>query len=101
MRHDEVARELIGVLRGFQEDVSEDAGEITEDTQPIGDLAGFDSLAGIAATVQCLTHFGLADREDVQNLFVGEDAKGNPFARAVGQVAEHVVQLLSEKTQRR
>jgi len=85
------------LLREYQEGVSEADEEITEETQPRVDLAEFDSHADVMATGSFLVAFGLGHRYDIQCLFKDEDANGKPFARSVGQAADHIVALMSEE----
>lgn len=93
MNRKEIVDSLSEILIEFQEDVTNDVADIDEDTRPIGDLPGFDSLAGIDATVHCVERFGLNDSDEVQSLFVGEDAQGRPCALTVGQVADRIMEL--------
>ena len=93
MDRDEVIGVLAEILLEFQENVDDEVPEIDEHTRPIGDLEEFDSLTGVQVTGQCVKRFGLADSDDVQSLFVGEDDRGRPCALTVGQAADLVIEL--------
>lgn len=93
MDKNEVVGMLIKILKENQKDIGEDVGDIDEKTRPIGDLVKFDSLMSVAVTVTCCKIFGISEDKNIQSLFVGENDKGFPFARSVGQVADAVLTL--------
>ncbi len=93
MNRAEVVRAVVGILREFQEDVSEAVPEITERTRPIGDLAEFDSLTGVLVTVHCFDRLLAGGGDNIQSLFVGKNAKGRLCALTVGQVADRIMKL--------
>ena len=72
---------LIEVLTEIQTNSGLPVIEIDEDTRPIGDLPGFDSLTGIEATVE-LTH-RLGHQMTDENIFVS--AKGTRAAYSGGR----------------
>ena len=72
-----------------------DETPIVSETIPIGDLPGFDSLASVAVTCQCLDRFGLANHTEIMSIFIGKDGMGFSFALNVTQVANIIVELLA------
>lgn len=72
--------EVQAELSGRQVDV-----DVNEDTVPIGDLSGFDSLNGIELTTMLPTKLGWLG----QNLCVSEDGKR---ALTIGEMADRLLQ---------
>jgi len=68
MDKQQIQQVLIEVLTEIQTNSGQPAIEIDEDTCPISDLPGFDSLTGIEATVE-LTH-RLGHQMTYENIFV-------------------------------
>ena len=83
---------VIEVLTQIQELSGRDVPEITDQTQPIGDLPGFDSLSAEEATI------ALSDR-------LGHQIEGNPFfpegkgrPPKVSQIVRRLVRLLADES---
>ena len=81
---------VIQALRDAQEDVPDEAIEISEKTCPIGELKYFDSLTSVMVTVDCLSSLAYGDELDFPTLFI--DKKGN--ALTVGEVVDRILKLL-------
>jgi len=95
MSKEEIKTILIEELSTAQSEAGEDQTPITEDTVPIGDLQGFDSLTSVAVTCQCLDRFGLDKHTEITSIFIGKDNSGNSCALNVAQVANNIVELLA------
>lgn len=89
MEKEEIKRVLVEVLTEVQKNSGHPTVEIDDDTGPIGDLPGFDSLTGIEATVELGRRLG---REiNLENIFVNE--KGNRALR-VSEIAAQLFNIL-------
>lgn len=81
------------VLKAIQQMSGRQCLPIADDTKPIGDLDGFDSLCGIEATsmleneLKCTLGDGSA--------FVNESPSGKRRALTVAQSVERVAQMLA------
>jgi acyl carrier protein len=92
MDKQQIQQVLIEVLTEIQTNSGQPAVEIDEDTCPIGDLHGFDSLTGIEATVE-LAH-RLGHQMTDENIFVS--AKGTRALR-IREVADRLYGILNPK----
>jgi acyl carrier protein len=88
MDKQQIQQVLIEVLTEIQTNSGQPAIEIDEDTSPIGDLPGFDSLTGIEATVE-LTH-RLGHQIGQENIFVS--AQGTR-ALPIREIAERLYRI--------
>ncbi len=85
MTRDEIAQavlEAIGEWRGPQ---STSHLEIDDRTCPVGGVEGFDSIAGIAATIHLEQQLGLSDLRD--NVFLSPDGKG---AQSLSEIVDEL-----------
>lgn len=91
MTKEKAIQEIVAVLKFVQEMSGREVGEIDEKTSPIGDLAGFDSLCGVEASVY------LSEKLEIDipgtNAFVNE--KGTK-ALTVGEMAEAICQSVEK-----
>lgn len=85
MSKDEAIQTIIEILKEMERAISEEAN-ITAKTVPIGALKCFDSLASVAATIDCLVRFDL--ESDVQSLFIDKDR-----ALSVEEAADKLVEI--------
>lgn len=92
MRKDEVVATIVDVLAEFQSMGGRPATQITGNTCPIGDLAEFDSLNGVEATVELSDRLGI-DLPGV-NAFANESGTK---ALTVSEVADTICTLAAEK----
>jgi acyl carrier protein len=91
MTKDKAIEVIIAVLKEIAEVLcEEDDVKIDVDTRPIADLGGFDSLAGVSATVDCLVYFKMEN--DMTSLFV---EKNN--ALTIGAAADRLVALSNKR----
>lgn len=97
MDKDQIVKKLIDMLHELQKSFGEEPQEITADTKPIGGMGGFSSLSGVAFTVDCIDGFGIPDDEKLQSIVVGRDEDKKPFARTVEQIADDIVERLTNK----
>jgi len=97
MNKEEILKIIISVLQEIEKNLGNEKTEITSRTRPIGDLAEFDSLTSITATIDCLECLKL--NSDIQSLFVGNDSQGNPCALTVDEAADLLVEI-STKTKK-
>ncbi|HTB76101.1 MAG TPA: hypothetical protein VK762_22785 [Polyangiaceae bacterium] len=94
MNVDDVARVITKVLEDLQRNSGRPCGSLTATTTPIGDLAGFDSLSGIEATVMIETTLGRTFKTD--NVLVQDTAEGRR-ALTVGEAASQIVKLMASQ----
>jgi len=94
MTRNDAMKKVAEALRMIQEMSGRPLDEITEDTVPIGGLAGFDSLNGVevAVIVGAVTEKGLV------NVCVSEDGRR---ALSVGEITDAVLRLASNRNGRR
>jgi hypothetical protein len=90
MSVEELTAILIDSLKQVQEMCGRPTQELTELDQPIGGLAGFDSLNGIEVTMLVATRLKCDIPGDV-NLFVSEDGRR---ALTVKEIAGRMKKLL-------
>ncbi len=95
MSREEAIKEIIKVLEEAAENLCEEKVNIDIDTRPVGGMGGFDSLAGVSATFDCLAHFDLDD-DDVQSIFV-KKKHGKLCALTVGESADLLVDISNKK----
>ncbi len=69
MSKSEIEKNIIEELSKAQSEAGEDETSIESETVPIGDLTGFDSLASVAVTCQCLERFGLNNHTEIISIF--------------------------------
>jgi len=90
LKEDDVARIITRVLEDLQRNSGRPCGKLTAATTPIGDLAGFDSLSGIEATVMIEATLGCTFKTD--NILAQDTAEGRR-ALTVGEAARQIVKL--------
>lgn len=91
---DNVLRVITKVLEELQRNSGRPCGALTATTTPIGDLAGFDSLSGIEATVMIEATLGCTFKTD--NVLAQDTADGRR-ALTVGEAASQIVKLLAKQ----
>lgn len=84
-----VLKALIDALQRAQQDIVEKPEQITESTQPIGDLQDFDSLTSVEVTVRCLDTLGFDETPSFSSLFISKQKE----ALTVGEVANRILKL--------
>ena len=92
MNRVEVVNLLLGVLVTIQQNSGRTAILIHENTYPIGDLDGFDSLNGVEATVELIHRLGI--EISGASVFVNEFGTK---ALSVSEVAERLSAALAIK----
>ncbi len=90
MEYEQIVRELVLLLIDSQVRAGDIDPTITPTTIPVGGLKGFDSLAGVDATIDIEIHFGLAENPKRESLFVETGNKGIPRALTVSEVAKKI-----------
>lgn len=91
MTVEETTKMIMKTLADLQAASGRACGELTAETKPIGDLAGFDSLSAIEATVAIEAALGVELTSD--NVLVSEIA-GRKRALTIGQAAQRIVNAL-------
>jgi len=89
----EIRRAVEKVLNAAQQMSGRQCPSIADDTKPIGDLDGFDSLSGIEAT--CMLEVELKCTLGDGSAFVHESPTGTRRALTVVQAVERVVEMLA------
>ena len=92
MTADQVITVITKVLEDLQRTSGRPCGALTATTTPIGDLAGFDSLSGIEATVMIEATLGCTFKTD--NVLAQDTPEGRS-ALTVGEAASQIVKLLA------
>jgi hypothetical protein len=93
MTSGEIERVVLEVLRESQTLSGRAWTDLEPTAKPIGDLDGFDSLAGVEATVMLEEKLGCRDLE-ADSVFVSENGKR---ALTVKQIAERIANLLAAR----
>jgi acyl carrier protein len=89
----EIKKIIADTVESLQTLSGRPCGTITDDTTPIGDLVGFDSLNGIEATV--MIEAALGKTLKTENLLVAEIG-GRKSPLTIAQAAEQLQKLLGE-----
>jgi acyl carrier protein len=92
MDRQEIRRALIEVLAEIQTETGETLVEIDEETRPIGELPGFDSLTAIEVTIELAHRLGL--EIPYENIFV--NAKGTRALR-IREITERLYTTINTK----
>jgi acyl carrier protein len=90
MTVDDVTTTVIKVLKEVQRISGRPCGALTGGTTPIGELAGFDSLSGVEATVMIEAELGCKFKTD--NVLVRDTDEGRGVL-TITQAAEQIVKL--------
>jgi hypothetical protein len=90
MSEAEVTTVIIKVLEDLQRNSGRPCGALTATTTPIGELAGFDSLSGIEATVMIEGALGCTFKTD--NVLAQYTPEGRR-ALTIGAAAKQIVRL--------
>jgi len=97
MEYDQIVKELVSLLTDSQVRAGDLDPTIIPTTTPVGGLKGFDSLAGVDATIDIEIHFGLPENPKRESLFVETGSKGIPRALTVGEIAQKIQEEKSRK----
>ena len=89
----EIKKIIADTVQSLQTLSGRPCGGVTDDTMPIGELAGFDSLSGIEATVMIEAALGKTFK--TENVLVAE-MSGRKSSLTIAQAAEQVQKLLGE-----
>lgn len=90
---EQILEVVLRAVKDDQEAMSAEPVELTEDTRPLEDLPGFDSLTSVVITERCLSALGVDD--EITTLFIGKDESGKRFARTLRDVVDHLSKLES------
>ena len=82
---------IVAAIEQAQACMANEPVPIRASTRPHLDVAGFDSLAGVMVTVQCLERLGIGDCCKLQNLFVETITPGVPCAISVEAAARQLL----------
>ena len=86
MHREEVMAKVVQAVSQVQKISGRSAGNLGSTTRPIRDLAGFDSLSGIEATIELSELLGHEFPDDY-NAFVSKDGRS---ALSVHEIAEEI-----------
>jgi len=93
MKRREILSLVVETLRSIQEMNGKEIGDINEDTVPIGQLPGFDSLTGIEFTIMVDNQIPLPK---TVRLCVSDDEKK---ALSVGQIVNRIMDICGNSQQ--
>lgn len=96
MDKNEVIDTLMSILREHGKSLGDEETEITIHTRPIGGILGFDSLAGVTATIECFERLK-CNCDTMISLFVGNDSQGLPHALTIKEAADKLMDIASSQ----
>ncbi|MDO8589244.1 MAG: acyl carrier protein [Armatimonadota bacterium] len=92
MQPREIESVIVAVLRDIQTTSGRQWTELNQESRPLGDLDGFDSLSGVEVTVAIEQKLGC--KFDTDSIFTSEDGK---HALNLKQIGERICKMLGSK----
>ena len=91
MTREKIWRALVDCFRKIQEVSNRPVSEITDETKPIGDLEGFDSLNGVELAHMVSEHLPIGR---IRNLCASEDGKR---ALTVREIIDSIIKTITSQ----